>query len=132
MSDRRATPRAGRRRAGTLPSGTNAPKSAGTAVDADVSCPLQRAATARKRFDDGVGAGHEAEAFLDVPDRRLGAEIRRRGGAAIVDQDAAVAEEVRVGQRMQHALIGVDAGEQDRLGAEIAQDASRAACPRSR
>ena len=39
------------------------------------------------------------------------------------DQHAAVAEEIRVGQRMQHALIGVDAGEQDRAGAEVAQDA---------
>ena len=58
--------------------------------------------------------GDEAEALLDVPHRRLGAEVGRGGGAAVLDQHAAIAEEVGVGQRVQHALVGVDAGEQQR------------------
>jgi len=45
---------------------------------------------------------------------------------------AAVAEEVRVLQRAQHALVGVDAREQHGADGQVAQDAVRAACPRSR
>src|SRR5947208_2508899 len=66
--------------------------------------------------------GDEAEALLDVPDRRLDAEVGRGRGAAILDQDAAIAQKVCVGQRMQHALVGVDAGEQYGAHTEIAQD----------
>ena len=66
--------------------------------------------------------GDEAEALLDVPHRGLGAEVGRGRGAAILDQHAAVAQEVGVGQRVQHALVGVDAGEQHGARAEVAQD----------
>ena len=67
--------------------------------------------------------GDEAEALLDVEQRRLRAVVGRGRGAAVLDQHAAVAEEVRVLQRAQHALVGVDAGEEHRAHAEVAQDA---------
>src|SRR5207248_70082 len=67
-----------------------------------------------ERADDCGRVGDETKAFLHVPDRRLRAEIRRRCGAAILDQEAAIAQEVRIRQRVHYALIGVDAGEQNR------------------
>lgn len=51
------------------------------------------------------------------------AEIRRGGAAAILHKHAIVAEEMRIGQRVQYALVGVDAAEEYSLHLEIAQDA---------
>src|ERR1700730_10030233 len=73
--------------------------------------------------DDLLRAGHEAEALLDVPDRRLAAKIRRGRAAAILHQHAIVTEKMRVGERVKHALVGVDATEHERFYVEIAQDA---------
>ena len=85
-----------------------------------------------QRGNNVRGFGHETETALDVPQRRLEAEIRRGGGAAILDQDAAIAEKIGVGERVQHALIGVDAGERTVLGARDCAGCCRAACPKSR
>ena len=47
----------------------------------------------------------------------------------MLDQHAMVAEEMRVGQRAQHALIGVDAVEEQRLDIEVLEDALSRARP---
>ena len=78
-----------------------------------------------------AGFGHEAEAFFDVPQGRFVAEIGGGRAAAILDKHAIVAEEMRVGQRVQHALIGVDAAEKDSLHLEIAQDAVERRVPKT-
>src|SRR6266436_4013841 len=68
-------------------------------------------------------AADEAVALLHVPDRRLRAEVRRSGSAAVLQHDAAVPEEIRIGERAKHALVGVYPGEQYGADAEILQDA---------
>ena len=78
-----------------------------------------------------IGFGDEAEAFLHVPQGRLVAEIRGRGATAILDQYAIVSQEMRVGQRMQHALIGVDAAEEQRLDVEVLEDAVQWRIPKA-
>src|SRR5258708_5848222 len=112
--------------------GTNAPKSAAAelaiAGSADVnlsSCPLA------ERGDHRIGIGDETEAFLDVPDCRFRAEIRRCGRTAVFDQETPVSKEVGVGQGVKNALIGIDACKQDCADAEVAQNAVERCVPES-
>src|ERR1700722_4548483 len=108
---------------------TNAPKSAADCVTGTVCTLAGRHRS--NRFDDGVRVRHEAEAFLDVPDGGLCAEVRRSRGAAIVNQNAAIAEKIGVGQRGQNALIDINASEKNRLGAEVAQDRVERSVPKT-
>src|SRR5260370_31289962 len=66
----------------------------------------------RKAFYYPVRIGHETETELYIPDRGLTAEVGRRRSPAIFHYHTIVANEMRVGQRVQHALIGVDAAEE--------------------
>src|SRR5262249_22150205 len=88
-----------------------------------------RCAPLTERSHHGAGIGDETKTLLHVPDRRFSAEIRRCGGAAILHQDTAIAEKIRIRQRVQHTLVSIDAGEEDRANAEIAQDAVQGCVP---
>src|SRR6516164_2438107 len=110
--------------------GTNAPMSVSIGRGM-VSAAVTSTGALAERSNDGRGISDEAKAFFHIPDRGLGAEIRRGGGAAIFNQDAAVTEEISISQRMHDALIGVDAGEQDRPDAKIAQDAIERCVPKA-
>jgi hypothetical protein len=66
----------------------------------------------RKALYYPVRIGHETETELYIPDRGVTAEVGRRRSAAIFYEHTIVAKEMRVGQRVQHALIGVDAAEE--------------------
>ena len=69
-------------------------------------------------FHNLVRIGNETKTKLNVPNRRLAAKVGRGRSTAIFHEHAIVAEEMRVGQRVQHALIGVDAAEEQRLDVE--------------
>src|SRR5216683_5924463 len=83
----------------------------------------------RESFDNLAGTGDKTKTELDVPERGLAAEIGRGRSTAIFHQHAIVAEEMRVGQRVQHALIGVDAAEEQRLDIEVLEDAVQRRVP---
>lgn len=91
-------------------------------VSTDARCE-RRSRHLRQGVDHRLGTAHEAEALLDVSDRGSRAELGRRGGAAVFEQDAAAAQEVGVLERAHHALIGVHSGEEQGADVEVPQDA---------
>ena len=72
---------------------------------------------------DRLRSDDKAETLPHVVDRRGQTIVRRGRGGAILQQQAVIAAEIGVLQRAQHALVGIDAGEQQRRDAEVAQDA---------
>src|SRR4030081_247670 len=85
----------------------------------------------RESFHNLLRIGNETKKKRNAPNRCLAAKLGRGGSTAIFHEHAIVAEEMRVGQRVQHALIGVDAAEEQRLDVEVLEDAVQWRVPKT-
>src|SRR3954454_7396969 len=116
-----------RRRAGSWPTARCGTR--GTAWAASLAGPWLLFPQRRDGLAERLAVGDESKALLDVVQRGLQAVVRRRGGGAVPHQHTVVAEEVRVHQRREHALVRVHAAEEQRGDPQVPQDAVELGVP---